>query len=91
MTAGPPAAGAGDDDRVTPLGVRRGASAADLQREVERLTEALNRAEERRLAAERTLAEVAQMAAADTADLRTRLAEAQARLAVTGDAPAGAG
>ncbi|MET0601454.1 MAG: class E sortase [Baekduia sp.] len=46
MTPGPPAAGAGDDDRVTPIGARR-TSVADLQREVERLTQALALAEAR--------------------------------------------
>jgi sortase A len=68
-----------DDDRVTPIGARR-TSVADLQREVERLAEALELAEARRRTAERTLADVASMAAADTADLRVRLAELQARL-----------
>ena len=79
MTPGPPAAEAGDDDRVTPIGARR-TSVADLQREVQRLTEALELAEARRRTAERTLADVASMAAADTADLRARLAELQTRL-----------
>jgi sortase A len=78
VTPGPPAE-AGDNDRVTPIGARR-TSVADLQREVERLTEALELAEKRRQTAERTLADVASMAAADTADLRVRLAESQARL-----------
>jgi sortase A len=68
-----------DDDRVTPIGARR-TSVADLQRELERLTEALELGEARRRTAERTLADVASMAAADTADLRVRLAELQARL-----------
>jgi sortase A len=81
VTPGPPVE-AGDDGRVTPIGARR-TSVADLQREVERLTEALELAEVRRRTAERTLADVASMAAADTADLRVRLAELQARL----DAP----
>jgi sortase A len=81
VVPGPPAAGAGDDRRVTPIGARRGASADDLRREVERLTEALASAEERRRAAERTLADVGRMAAADTTDLRTRIAELEARLA----------
>ena|GEM_PF-1476367 len=79
MAPGPPAAGSGDDDRVTPIGARR-TSVADLQREVQRLTEALELAEARRRTAERTLADVASMAAADTADLRERLGELQARL-----------
>jgi sortase A len=79
VTAGPPAAGAGDDDRVTPIGARR-TSVADLQREVQRLTEALEQAEALRRAAEHTLSDVASMAAADTADLRVRLAELQQRL-----------
>ncbi len=79
MTLGPPAAEAGDDDRVTPIGARR-TSVADLQREVERLADALALAEARRQTAERTLADVASMAAADTADLRVRLAELQERL-----------
>jgi sortase A len=78
VTPGPPV-GAGDDDRVTPIGARR-TSVADLQREVERLSAALELAEARRRRAERTLADVASMAAADTADLRVRLAELQARL-----------
>jgi sortase A len=88
---GPPAAGPGDDARVTPIGARRGASAADLRQEVERLTEALQHADERRRDAERTLADVARMAAADTEDLRARLADLQARLEteepVSGAAP----
>jgi sortase A len=46
VTPGPPAAEAGDDDRVTPIGARR-TSVADLQREVERLTQALALAEAR--------------------------------------------
>jgi sortase A len=75
VTSGPPAAGAGDDGRVTPIGARR-TSVADLQREVERLTDALQVAEQRRRTAERTLADVARMAAADAADLRARLAAA---------------
>ena len=79
MTPGPPAGARGTDDRVTPIGARR-TSVADLQREVERLTEALELAETRRRTAERTLADVASMAAADTADLRVRLAELHARL-----------
>jgi sortase A len=79
VTPGPPAAEAGDDDRVAPIGARR-TSVADLQREVERLTQALQLAEARRQTAERTLADVAAMAAADTADLRVRLAELQTRL-----------
>jgi sortase A len=78
VTAGPPAAGPGDD-RVTPLGARR-TSVADLQREVQRLTDALHLAEERRRTAERTLADVASMAAADAADLRRRLAELEDRV-----------
>ncbi|MDX6729574.1 MAG: sortase [Baekduia sp.] len=65
---------------MTPLGSRR-TGVADLQREVERLTEALQHAEELRRTAERTLADVAQMAAADTADLRARLIVLQAQLA----------
>jgi len=79
VTPGPPAGARGTDDRVTPIGARR-TSVADLQREVERLTEALELAETRRRTAERTLADVASMAAADTADLRVRLAELHARL-----------
>jgi sortase A len=78
---------------VTPLGSRR-TGVADLQREVERLTEALQHAEELRRTAERTLADVAQMAAADTADLRARLIVLQAQRAgaptpPATDAPAG--
>jgi sortase A len=69
----------GDDDRVTPIGARR-TSVADLQRELERLNAALELAEVRRRTAERTLADVASMAAADTTDLRARLAALQARL-----------
>ncbi|HEX5926754.1 MAG TPA: class E sortase [Baekduia sp.] len=80
MTPGPPVgARPPDDDRVTPIGARR-TSVADLQRELERLTQALELAEARRHTAERTLADVASMAAADTADLRVRLADLQARL-----------
>lgn len=88
MTPGPVGAHPpGDDDRVTPIGARR-TSVADLQREVERLSEALELAEARRRTAERTLADVASMAAADTADLRVRLAELQARLEGAPPAPA---
>lgn len=79
MTQGPSPEDVGDRGRVTPLGTRR-RSVADLQGEVERLTEALRRAEQRRETAERTLADVARMAAADTADLRRRLGEVQARV-----------
>ena len=86
LEAHPPGRPPGDDDRVTPLGARR-TSVADLQREVERLTEALALAETRRRTAERTLADVASMAAADTADLRVRLAELQARVDGTAPAP----
>ncbi len=68
-----------DDGAVTPIGARR-TSVGDLQREVERLSTALELAETRRRTAERTLADVASMAAADAADLRGRLAELQARL-----------
>jgi sortase A len=71
----------GDDARVTPIGARRSASSADLRAEVERLSDALTLAEQRRRNAERTLADVARMAAADAADLRARLTEAEARLA----------
>ncbi len=88
MTPGPIGAHPpGDDGRVTPLGARR-TSVADLQREVERLTEALELAETRRRTAERTLADVASMAAADAADLRARMAELQARLDGAPSAPA---
>jgi sortase A len=82
VTPGPPteARPPDDDDRVTPIGARR-TSVADLQREVERLSAALELAEARRRTAERTLADVASMAAADTADLRVRLAELQEHLA----------
>jgi sortase A len=73
----------GDDARVTSLGTRRSASSADLRAEVERLSDALTLAEQRRRTAERTLADVARMAAADAADLRARLTELEARLAVT--------
>jgi sortase A len=81
VTPGPPVGAhpPGDDDRVTPIGARR-TSVADLRLEVQRLTEALALAEARRRTAERTLADVASMAAADTADLRVRLAEAHAQL-----------
>jgi sortase A len=81
VTPGPPVGAhpPGDDDRVTPIGARR-TSVADLQREVERLSAALELAETRRRTAERTLADVASMAAADTADLRVRLADLQARV-----------
>jgi sortase A len=74
---------------VTPLGSRR-TGVADLQREVERLTEALQLAEERRRTAERTLADVARMAAADAADLRARLTAVEAELAGTPAPPAAA-
>jgi sortase A len=77
----PPAAGSAGGARVTPLGTRR-TSVEDLQREVERLTAALQLAEQRRVTAERTLADVARMAAANAADLRDRIAaleEAAAR------------
>jgi sortase A len=56
---------------------------------VQRLSAALELAEARRQTAERTLADVASMAAADTADLRVRLAELQARLDGTPPPPAG--
>ena len=79
---------AAGDERVAPLLGARRTSVADLQREVERLTEALALAEERRRTAERTLADVASMAAADAADLRARLAELQARLDARADAAA---
>lgn len=68
------------DERVAPLLGARRTSVADLQAEVERLTEALALAEERRRTAERTLADVGSMAAADAADLRARLVELQARV-----------
>ena len=84
--AHPPRPPAGDG-HVTPIGARR-ASVADLRREVERLTEALDLAEARRRTAERTLAGVASMAAADAADLRARMAELQARLDGAPPAPA---
>jgi sortase A len=71
---------AAGDERVAPLLGARRTSVADLQREVERLTEALALAEERRRTAERTLADVASMAAADAADLRARLAQLQGLL-----------
>jgi sortase A len=64
VAPGPPATGPGDDPRVTPIGARRSASDADLRREVERLTEALAVAEQRRRSAEDALAEFARMAAA---------------------------
>jgi sortase A len=87
VTPGPPVGAhpPADDDRVTPIGARR-TSVAELQREVERLSAALELAETRRRTAERTLADVASMAAADTADLRIRLADLQAR--VDGATPA---
>jgi sortase A len=77
---------AGDDARVTPIGARRGASDADLRQEVERLSEALRVAEGRRQNAERTLADVARMAAADAADLRARLIAVEHRLAERAEA-----
>ena len=88
MNSRPPAARGGDDDqaRVTPLGARR-TSVADLQREVERLTTALQLAERRRVTAEQTLAAVGRMAATETADLRERLAAAEADLAAAGATP----
>jgi sortase A len=70
---------AGDEPVAPLLGARR-TSVADLRAEVERLTEALALAEERRRTAERTLADVASMAAADAADLRARLSELQEQL-----------
>jgi sortase A len=85
--AHPPARPPGDDGRVTPIGARR-TSVADLQREVERLAEALELADARRRTAERTLADVASMAAADAADLRARVAELQAQLDGAPRAPA---
>jgi sortase A len=78
---------AGDEPVAPLLGARR-TSVADLRAEVERLTEALALAEERRRTAERTLADVAAMAAADAADLRARLAALQARLDERDAAPA---
>jgi sortase A len=89
VTPGPPAAPGPGDDRVTPIGARR-RSVADLQREVERLTDALRVADERRRTAERTLADVAAMAAADAADLRRRLADAEDRPAAREPLPAAA-
>jgi sortase A len=86
VTAGPPAAGPGDD-RVTPLLGARRSSVADLRREVEHLTEALALAEDRRRTAERTLADVASMAAADAADLRRRLADLEGQLDAARAAP----
>jgi sortase A len=81
VTSGPPAGAhpPGDDGRVTPLRARR-TSVADLQQEVEHLSSALELAEQRRRTAERTLADVARMAAADNADLRARLSEMHLRL-----------
>jgi sortase A len=79
----PPAPQAGDAGSVTPIGARR-TSIADLQREVERLTAALQQAEQRRRAAEETLADVAGMAAADAADLRARLAALEQERNATG-------
>jgi sortase A len=86
VTAGPPAAGPGDD-RVTPLLGARRTSVADLQREVAHLTDALRLAEDRRRTAERTLADVASMAAADAADLRHRLADLREQLDAVRSAP----
>jgi sortase A len=79
----PPAPQAGDGGSVTPIGARR-TSIADLQREVERLTVALQQAEQRRRTAEETLADVASMAAADVADLRARLAALEQARDATG-------
>lgn len=86
MSHEPPAPHAGDGGRVTPIGARR-TSIADLQREVERLTAALHEAQEGRRAAERTLADVGRMAADDAADLRARLAAAEAQRDAIGAAP----
>jgi len=86
----PPAAPSGDDGRVTPLGARR-TSVADLQQEVHRLTAALQQAEQRRRSAEHTLADVAHMAAADTADLRARLAAVEDERNARGLTPGVAG
>jgi sortase A len=58
---------------VTPLGPRR-RDVGELQREVERLTAALQVAERRRATAELTLSGVARMSAAESAELRSRLA-----------------
>src|SRR3954469_24683171 len=77
---------AGDEPVAPLLGARR-TSVADLRAEVERLTEALVLAEERRRTAERTLADVASMAAADAADLRARLAALQEQLDAGATAP----
>jgi sortase A len=52
VAPGPPATGAGDDRRVTPIRAGRGASAADLRREVERLTDELAFAQRRLAQAE---------------------------------------
>ncbi|QEC46909.1 class E sortase [Baekduia soli] len=90
MTQGSPDPQAGDGGRVTPIGTRR-TSVADLQQEIERLTAALQQAEQRRREAERTLFDVARLAAADAADLRARLAEAQAGLTAAPEAPADPG
>jgi sortase A len=70
---------------VTPIGSRR-TSVEDLQREVERLTEALHLAEQRRRTAEQTLAGVARTAAADTVALRERLAALETAAAAQAEA-----
>jgi sortase A len=82
----PPAPQAGDGGHVTPIGARR-TSIADLQQEVERLTAALHDAEQRRHAAEQTLADVGRMAAADAADLRARLAALEQERDAAGGTP----
>jgi sortase A len=77
VSPAPPASGAPDDlASVTPLGARR-RDVGELQQEVKRLNEALQVAEQRRRTAEQTLAGMARMAAADTADLRIRLQQAE--------------
>ena len=86
MSQEPPAPQAGDGGHVTPIGARR-TSIADLQQEVERLTAALHDAEQRRHAAEQTLADVGRMAAADAADLRARLAALEQERDAAGGTP----
>jgi sortase A len=86
VSSEPPASRAGDGAQVTPLGAHR-TSVAELQREVERLTAALQETEQRRRTAEHTLGDVARMAAADAADLRARIAALEEERNATGLTP----
>jgi sortase A len=87
VSPGPPGPDPQAGARVTPIGARR-TDVEDLQREVERLTAALHLAEQRRRTAEHTLAGVARTAAADMAELRTRLEGLEAEREATAPAVA---